>query len=201
MPLTAAQLTFFWEDRNAGMNVPNATRQPLRDEGLDSPSDLLDVTKDGLDEIAKNFRQNGTVLGVMSKMRIEHAADCFRYYQLCGREITAANIRWPTIKQFSEQWKALSDKKERDKPDVPKVTKELPILQWMETFADYLKQCIGVRNVPLYYVIRPDVARPNPLPDLAVNGNVRLPHSETWLRDVLLDQMGPQPAPMMIIPF
>ena len=46
MPLTAAQLTFFWEDRNAGMNVPNATRQPLRDEGLDSPSDLLDVTKD-----------------------------------------------------------------------------------------------------------------------------------------------------------
>jgi hypothetical protein len=33
------------------------------------------------------------------------------------------------MKNFSEQWKALEDKKGGDKPEVPKITKALPIVK------------------------------------------------------------------------
>jgi hypothetical protein len=64
------------------------------------------------------------------------------------------------MKNFDIQWKALEDKKKGDKPEVPKITKALPIIKWTEAFWDYLHQMIGVRTIPLAYVIRPDVAVP-----------------------------------------
>jgi hypothetical protein len=54
------------------------------------------------------------------------------------------------------QWKALGDKKKADEPEVPKITKALPVIKWTEAFRDYLHRIIGVRTIPLAYVIRPD---------------------------------------------
>jgi hypothetical protein len=45
-------------------------------------------------------------------------------------------------------------------PEVPKITKALPIIKWTEAFWDYLHRMIGVRMIPLAYVIRPAVAVP-----------------------------------------
>jgi hypothetical protein len=64
------------------------------------------------------------------------------------------------MKNFSEQWKALEDKKGGDEPDVPMITKALPIINWTEAFRDYLHQVIGVRIIPLAYAIRPDATVP-----------------------------------------
>jgi hypothetical protein len=66
------------------------------------------------------------------------------------------------MKNFSEQWKALEDKKGGDEPEVPKITKALPIIKWTEAFRDYLvHRVIGVQhNIPLAYVIRPEAAVP-----------------------------------------
>jgi hypothetical protein len=84
------------------------------------------------------------------------------------------NIQWLTvIKNFTEQWKALKDHKLGDLPEVPKVTKALPIIKWTQAFADYLHRVIGVRMIPLAYVIREKVDVPAAAPTLA-NGQ---PHS------------------------
>ena len=53
-------------------------------------------------------------------------------------------------------------KKNADEPEVPKVTKALPVIAWTESFKDYLWRVIGVRNVPLAYVIREQVVPDSP---------------------------------------
>jgi hypothetical protein len=43
------------------------------------------------------------------------------------------------MKNFSEQWKALEVKKcSSIEPDVPIISKALPIIKWTEAFKDYL---------------------------------------------------------------
>ena len=78
------------------------------------------------------------------------------------------------MKNFEAQWKALKErKKNEDSPDVPKITKALPIMKWTEAFPDFLRQIIGVRMIPLIYVIRTEVVVPAAAPALENNQ----PHS------------------------
>jgi hypothetical protein len=48
------------------------------------------------------------------------------------------------MKNFAAQWKAMEDKKKADAPEVPKITKALPVIKWTEAFRDYLHRMIGV---------------------------------------------------------
>jgi hypothetical protein len=80
---------------------------------------------------------------------------------MVGRPITVGNLQWTgVVKNFSEQWKALETKKSSEEPEVPKITKALPVIKWTEAFGCYLHRVVGVRKIPLAYVIRPEVAVP-----------------------------------------
>ena len=57
------------------------------------------------------------------------------------------------IWNFAIEWKALIMKKEKNEPATPKLTKGVTVMQWSESFSDILHCIIGVRNVPLAYVI------------------------------------------------
>ena len=56
-----------------------------------------------------------------------------------------------------------------DTPEVPKITKTLPIMKWTEAFQDYLHWVIGVRVIPLVYTIYTNIGVPIPAPPLAPN--------------------------------
>ena len=102
------------------------------------------------------------------------ACDLIRYYETVGRDLTAANIQWnQVISNFEIQWKALKDRKDEDDPDVPKITKALPIIKCTEAFQDFLNRVIGARMIPLAYVIQIDPQVPGLAPPLAANE----PHS------------------------
>ena len=50
-----------------------------------------------------------------------------------GQDLTAANIQWTHVmKYFESHWMGLKDRKKDDDPEVPKITKALPIIQWTE---------------------------------------------------------------------
>jgi hypothetical protein len=180
MVLTGAQTTQFFES-NDQMGIPNATTIQLQNEGISTVDDLNDFDKDTLQQVADNLRRPGGrvpdptpgaaagatiptppfVFGAKSQKRLLAACDIVRYYEETGRPLTAANIQWNSvIKNFGEQWKALKDRKTGDLPEVPKITKALPVIKWTQAFADYLHRVIGVRMIPLAYVIREDVAVP-----------------------------------------
>ena len=194
MVLTNAQTTAFFEGPTQ-MGIPNATVIQLLAEGITNVDDLVDFDKDTLQKVADNLRRPGGrvpdptpnaapgasiptppfVFGAKSQKRLLSACDIVRYYETTGRALTATNIAWNTvIKNFAEQWKALKDRKVGDVPEVPKITKALPIIKWTQAFADHLHRVIGVRTIPLAYVIREEVVVPNPAPALLAGQ----PHSE-----------------------
>ena len=194
MVLTAAQIaTFFTANNN--MAIPAATVAQLANEGIQIPSDLTDLDKDSMKQVADNLRNPGGrvpnpdpgapagstiarppfVFGAKSQKRLLEACDIIRFYETIGRPLTPGAIRYvPVIQNFSQQWKALKERKEADEPEVPKVTKALPIIKWSEAFADYCNKKIGARTIPLAYVIRPTVTPPGAAPPLATD----LPQSE-----------------------
>lgn len=163
-------------------------------EGITSPDDLVDFDKTTLEMVVENLRKPGDripnpdpnadagstiprppfVFSAKSMKRLLAACDLVRYYQTVGRSLTPAGLRYvPVIRNFEEQWKVLVQRKDDDAPEVPKVSRSLPILKWFESFLDLLSRTVGVRYIPLIYVVRDDVNVPNPPPPLETDQ----PHS------------------------
>ena len=79
------------------------------------------------------------VFGAKSQKRLGIACELVRYYNTVGCDLTVASMHWNNvIKNFEIQWKALKAKKEEDTPEVPKISKSLPIIKWTEAFQDHL---------------------------------------------------------------
>ena len=115
------------------------------------------------------------VFGAKSQKRLGIACELVRYYNTVGRDLTAVNMRWNNIiKTFEIQWKALKTKRDEDTPDVPKISKSLPIIKWTEAFQDHLHCVIGVRMILLAYVTRKDEGVPAVAPPLLAGQ----PHSK-----------------------
>ena len=192
MVFTIAQTTAFFEAADQ-MGTPGDTRVQLGEEGIEAVSCIADFDKDPLTQVAYDLRRSGGriantdpkappgatipqppfVFGAKSQKGLLAACDMVRYYEMIARELSASNMRWdPVIKNFSQQWKALKDRKDGEAPVVPKTSKTLSIIKWTEAFTDFLHRKIGVRMVPLAYVVREVVDPPAP-PPLATN----LPHS------------------------
>ena len=84
-------------------------------------------------------------------------------------------MRWTQVgKNINIQWKALKARKNEDDLEVPEITRSLPIIKWTKAFQDFLHQVIGVRTIPLVYVIRTTVDVLVPMPVLQPNQ----PHSD-----------------------
>mmetsp|Transcript_26699 Transcript_26699/g.37843 ORF Transcript_26699/g.37843 Transcript_26699/m.37843 type:complete len:548 (+) Transcript_26699:2141-3784(+) len=193
MVLTNAQNTAFFTDP-AQMGIPAATLAQVNTEGIITVDDLEDFDDDALKQLADNLRRPGGqvpvdpanpgagmvatpafVFGAKSQARLKVACRLVRYHVTVGRPTTAANMRWNHVgKNFKVQWDALMRRKEEDRPDTPTITKALPILKWIPAFEDHLSCCIGVRDIPLSYVIRADELVPAAAPALVNNQ----PHSE-----------------------
>ena len=193
MVLTAAQTIAFFESPDQ-MGIPHASMVQMQLEWIQSIADLADFEIDSLQQLADNLRQPGGRIadpdpnapagatiptpaftyGAKSQKRLTVACDLIRYYQTVGRDLTAANIQWnQAMNNFEIQWKALKERKDEDDPDVPKITKALPIIKWTEAFQDFLNRVIGARMLPLAYVIQIDPQVQGNAPPLAANQ----PHS------------------------
>ena len=174
MPLTAAETRAFFENAN-NIGLPHNTAVALRAEGISTIDDLLKFDKSSIEQIANNFRRSTPQIPFNAKAqkRLIEACDLLRFYTTIGREPTQENLRYTTIRNFSEQWKSLKERREED-PEVPKLTRELGVLRWSEAFKDHLSRSIGSRCAPLSYVTRAVVAPAEALPEVAQDR----PHTE-----------------------
>jgi len=169
MVLTAAQTTAFFRNEDQ-MGIPQETFPRLANEGIVTVADLADFNKTSIKRLADNLNKAGLVFGAKCEQRLVVASNLVKYYNTTGRDMTAANIRWNNVmKNFESQWQSLEDKKEAAVPEVPKITKALPIIKWTEVFQDFLIRVIGVRYIPLSYVIRDQVEVPADAPPLATD--------------------------------
>ena len=162
------------------MAIVNATRVQLQNEGIMRVEDLAEFTKEDLDAVAHNLhhpaaRVGPFIFGAKSQKRLTVMAELVRYYDTIGRDLSAGNMQWNTVgKHFEIQWNALKKKKEDDIPETPKMAKQLAPMKWCESFMDHLHRCVGVRTVPLAYVLREKVV----VPAVCLPITAREPHSE-----------------------
>ena len=179
------------------MVLPHRTVIQLQNEGISTVDDLADFDKDSLEQVAESCRRPGGwvpnphtnaaagstiptppfVFGAKSLLRMQAACEIIKYYNVTGRTITAANIMWdPVIKDFKDQWKALLDQKKHECAEVPKITKALPVMKWLEAFGDYLHRKVGVRGIPLAYITREDVVPVGNAPPLETGKSYSTEH-------------------------
>ena len=174
MRLTSAKTTAFY-DQPIQIGIPHATVIQLQEEVIDIVIDIGEFYKDTFDQIAANLcRPTGRipdpnptavaestiptppfVFGAKSQNILIVAAKLINYYETVGQSLTEANIQWTNlVKNFDDQKKALEDKVKDNKPDVPKISKALPVIKWTEAFKDHLYRFIGVCGIPFAYIIR-----------------------------------------------
>ena len=176
------------------MAIPHETVVAMQDEGISEVDDLGDfddasfkVVVDSLahprDRIPNpdpNAPPGSTIarpsytFGAKSQKRLRIACNLVKFYDTIGRNISASGMQWNTVmKNFEKQWKALEQRRKEDPPEVPKISKALPILKWLEAMDDWMANRIGKCNIPLIYVTRDNVDVPAVCPDRA-NGQ---PHT------------------------
>eukprot|EP00957_Ditylum_brightwellii_P077056 5855479-Ditylum_brightwellii.AAC.1 len=157
-----------------GMAIPEATFEQLKHEGIKEVEDLAKFNKDILDQVVSNLRRPSTAptggtsyyFGAKSQMRLLAACNLVWFYKDIGREPRVSNMTWnPIIKNFKHQWEGLVKRKDSNNMDTPKISKALPIIKCMESFMDFPSSKIGVRNIPLAYVIWKDINAPHPIPN------------------------------------
>jgi hypothetical protein len=189
MVITVAQNVAFFED-NDQMALARATFQRLIHEGIQTIDDLVDFDEESLKQVAENLRRpagripdptigvaggvavGATIpcppfaFGAKSHARLVVATELLKFYRAIGRDTTAAGMMWDRVmRNFGEQWKAIKDAKKETQPEVPVISKALPVIKWIEAFQDHCYRCIGQRYIPLAYVIREEAAVPVACPE------------------------------------
>ena len=88
------------------------------------------------------------------------ACGLVRFYNNIRRALTPTNMRWDVVKDFKQQMDTLEKRRKEDGPKTTKISKAHPILKWTESFSDFLSRKVGVRTIPLSYVVRENSSRP-----------------------------------------
>ena len=94
------------------------------------------------------------VFDAKSQKHLLAATHIILFYLTINRSLEVGNIAWnPIIQNFQEQWEAPEKRKEDNSPDVPKISKSLPVIKWVEAFEDYCHKAIEAWTIPLVYII------------------------------------------------
>ena len=96
----------------------------------------------------------GLKLGIKSQQQMLMPSELMKFYVTKNRDLSIDNVRWnPIIINFKNQWKSL-EKKAKVTADYPKVTKKFSMMKWSDSMTDHLSLRIGLRMMPLGYVVR-----------------------------------------------
>eukprot|EP00957_Ditylum_brightwellii_P179106 13644449-Ditylum_brightwellii.AAC.1 len=89
--------------------------------------------------------QTPYLFGVSTQKRLQEALELTKYYATDGHCLTVSNTVYETaIQSFTDQWASLKDYKRQTQPVDPKIKAELPIMQWVDVFDDFLSRKISV---------------------------------------------------------
>ena len=96
--------------------------------------------------------------GIKVQHRMLVTCKAGRFFKTINRPVTLVDLKYdPVGENFWEQWTAIEDIKKEAQPDVPVVSKDLPMIRWIEAFLDHLTRCLGIRYIPLVSVVRDKV--------------------------------------------
>ena len=157
MPLTAGQVTAFFEDADQ-MALPNRTRVFLQGQGITIPEDLIDFIKKSVwDQLLENCKRPpqipdpnnaGALINdaayqfpAKSLLRLKVAALAVQYYDRNGRALTAACMSWTRLSNFQMEYDSIQETKDsNNKSGLPVINKSLTISKWFEAYETYVDE-------------------------------------------------------------
>ena len=111
----------------------------------------------------KTAKQSPIIMTAVSLKRLKGASIAVRYYDMCGYTLTVENMKWPLVEEVSVVVKSLHDCKERSQEKkLTKLKRDGEFPMWLEKNLIQLDSMIGMRAIPLSYLIRDDVISPPP---------------------------------------
>ena len=129
----------------------------VRATGLDSFDTLADYDKDNVQSLIRTLKKHNTnplTIRPIVEKRLIQGASLSKYYKLMTRTSNATSLSRARIRNHGTYMELLAELKKKENPDLEKVGQHYSIMKLMEDFPLYLKTQIGVRGVPLSYVIR-----------------------------------------------
>ena len=149
-------------------------------QGLDSIADLAELTVDDVSLLCSTARRPGGQIeqrqhdGVGApniqisnpgvkvparfQMKLELAVRAARYFASVARPITAVLMNWPCLRHFSSLKEICANWTDPD--PLPSLGRSIPIMKMIELIRNYLRRVLGIRKIPLAYVVRSMVAVP-----------------------------------------
>ena len=155
-------------------SVANATR--VTNMGLTGFDTLPEYDKDDVNSLCRSLRKDSTsplVIGPIVEKRLIIACALANLYTLISRGCNATTLSKARLRHYGKYMEVLEALKKNERPEPEKVGAKYPVTKFMEDLPTYLKSKIGVRGVPLIYVIR-DNDTPEPLDALHTD----VPYSE-----------------------
>ena len=118
----------------------------------------------------------GVAVPAILELKLQIAVTAARYYSSVGRVVESGIMSWARVKQF----RSLSDVTLNwtDSPPLPELGRSVPIMKLLELTRDYLRGRLGIRQIPLSYVVRGNVT-----PILIVDDPIHAtkPHSSNYV--------------------
>ena len=185
----------------------DAIRDAVRNEGLDSITDLAEFEVDDIKVVCSSVRKpGGTVddpvnpglripnpghsIPAIAEKRLKVAAYGAAIYNMLGRPITGSSLSRIRLREFERHQKTIDE--HEDPESMPPISKTNGIMKAMDVVPVNLRERIGTKKVALNYIIR-DNATPTLIEPLEVN-RVTSNNYET-LMDELIDRVphdGPE---------
>ena len=136
--------------------------------GINNFDTLAEYKKEDVQSLCRTLRKDTTspmTIGPIVEKRLIIACALADIYSLISRSITQTSLSNQRLRHFGKYMEVMKAMKDRDHPELEKVGSKYPVVKFMEDLPTFLKSEIGVRGVPLIYVIREQDA-PEPLDTL-----------------------------------
>ena len=162
---------------------PAARRVAIQGEGLQDLTDLLEFDDGSIKSLCSSVRKPGGQIDdpnnvgqrisnpgfnipAICEKRLQLACYAAKSYALIGRQISQDALSRDRLKMFEQHKKLISEHKDPEK--MPSVDKSFGIIRAMDLLPSHLRDRLGVRKIPLSYVIWSDEA-PAVIGNLAPN--------------------------------
>ena len=200
MAFSAAQLTAFWTNApqmniSAEQRIKLQAQglstiddfEHFDEETLDAAFKNLKFSQNGVPGVPAVTDANGNIItaaippilailatpigAIQAAYSIHTARLAYEFLTTVGRPITPQLMNFAgCLKDFQIEYDSIVRLSEQDEPDLPKISKDLPIMPWQAAFENYCSSIFRVRKIPLLYIIRPNDDPPELVDDPLMPG-------------------------------
>ena len=125
--------------------------------GIASFNELVDLNEEDVKNLCKQLRGGvpPTPVSFAAEKKLKLSVYAAKLYELVGRTVERPLFLTNRLRYFDSYKEVIDRAGDLDRPETPVVSKKMPIDKALDAFPNVLRSILGVRQVPLSYVIRP----------------------------------------------